>query len=300
MRQMEGMEAPVVRDFVIVTENTCDLPRSYYEENGIVMMSLNFLLEGQTYTYEDALPETEFYEKLRNGSMPTTSQVNPEKAAEIFEKLAKEGKDVLDIVFSSGLSGSYNSCCIAAEEVKERYPDWNVRVVDSLCASMGEGLLVHKAVQLKKAGKTLDEIAEWLESNKLHLCHNFTVNDLFHLYRGGRVSRATAVLGSMVGVKPILHVDEEGHLINIDKVRGRKRSLIALVDRMEKQLANYEGENDIIFISHGDCEEDAKFVAEQVQKRFGYDRFLIHFIGPVIGTHSGPGTVALFFMGEYR
>lgn len=287
-------------EFVLFTDNTCDMPRSFYEENGIEVLTLSCLMDGKRYTYDDSMPEQEFYEKLRSGSMPTTSQVNPQEAAERFRPYAEKGMDILYIAFSSGLSGSCNSARLAAEMLAEDNLPGRIVVVDSLCASMGEGLLVYYAVQLKKEGKTLDEVAAWLEENKLHLCHNFTVDDLFHLHRGGRVSKATAILGTMIGVKPVLHVDNEGHLINIGKARGRKKSLIALVDNMEKQIKEYEGENKIVFISHGDSEEDARFVENLVRTRFGIESFVTNYIGPTIGAHSGPGTIALFFMGAYR
>lgn len=289
-----------MRDFIITTDNTADLPDAYLKENNLKIMSLSYILEGNTYTEENPLPVGEFYERMRGGAMPTTSQVNPEEAARFFEDVLQEGKDILHIAFSSGLSGSYNSARIAAEDLNEESGKARVVVVDSLCASMGEGLLVHKALKLKEAGKSLDEIVQWLEENRLHLCHNFTVNDLNHLYRGGRVSRATAVLGTMINIKPILHVDDEGKLVAIDKVRGRKKSLVSLVDRMEKQMGAYREQNDIVFISHGDCEEDALFVAKLVRERFGIESALINYVGPTIGAHSGPGTLALFFMGEYR
>ena len=173
-------------------------------------------------------------------------------------------------------------------------------MIDALSASLGEGLLVHKAVLLKETGKSLDEVADWVEKNKLHLCHNFTVDDLFHLHRGGRVSKATAILGTMINIKPVLHVDDEGHLIAIGKVRGRKKSLSALVDRMADQIKGYEDQNDVVFISHGDCVEDAEYVKKLVQERFGIEKFIINHVGPTIGAHSGPGTVALFFMGNPR
>src|SRR5699024_622502 len=173
-------------------------------------------------------------------------------------------------------------------------------VADTLCASLGEGLLVHKAVQLKKAGKSLDETAQWVEAHKENLVHVFTVDDLFHLHRGGRVSKATAIVGTLAGIKPLLHVDEQGHLTAVGKVRGRKKSLQSLVDMMEKQVGSWRDKNDCIFISHGDCAEDADYVKQLVEERFGRKDFLINEIGPTIGTHSGPGTVALFFMGDVR
>ena len=172
--------------------------------------------------------------------------------------------------------------------------------MDSLAATLGQGLLVYKAVQLKEAEKNLDEIAAWLEENKYHLVHNFTVDDLFHLHRGGRLSKTAAIVGTMINLKPVLHVDDEGHLVMLSKVRGRKKSLIGLVDCMEKQLGDWKDKNDIIFISHGDCPEDAQFVADLIKERFGYENFMIDYIGATIGAHSGPGTVALFYMGDHR
>ena len=186
------------------------------------------------------------------------------------------------------------------EELKEEYPDRKIIVVDSLCASLGEGLFVYKAVQMKEAGASMEEVAAWLEEHKQNFCHVFTVDDLFHLYRGGRVSKAAAIVGTMINLKPLLHVDDEGHLIPLSKVRGRKKSLATLVSMMEERIGSWKDKNDIIFISHGDCEEDAQYVAKLVREKFGYESFLINTIGATIGTHSGPGTVALFFMGEYR
>ena len=285
-------------EFIITTDNTSDLPDSYISENDLDILFLSYTIDGETYERENQLSAAEFYKRMRNGSMPTTAQINPDMAKEKFTKYLKEGKDILHISFSSGLSGSYNSCRIAAEELQEDFPDRRIVVVDSLCASLGEGLLVHKAVCQKKEGKSLAEITEWLEENKLHLCHNFTVDDLTHLYRGGRVSKAAAVFGTMVNIKPVLHVDDEGHLVPVSKVRGRKKSLTTLVDNMEKQVGKFE--NDTIFISHGDCLTDAEFVARLVRERFGIQSFLINTVGPTIGAHSGPGTVALFFMGNSR
>lgn len=265
------------------------------------MLSLTYTINDTTYSWEHPLPVKEFYDCMRQGSLPTTSQANPEEAAAVFEKIINEqNADILHIAFSSGLSGSYNSARLAAEELSEKYPDRKIIVIDSLCASLGEGLLVHKAVTLKEQGHTLEETADWIEANKLHLVHNFTVNDLFHLYRGGRVSKTAAFLGTMISLKPLLHVDDEGHLIPLSKVRGRKKSLIALVDAMEKQIGSWRDKNDTIFISHGDCIEDAQYVADLIKDRFGYESFLINHVGPTIGAHTGPGVVALFYMGDYR
>ena len=289
-----------MRAFKIVTDNTCDLPKSYVKENDLTLLWLSYIMDGVTYSEDYTLPYPEFYQKMREGSMPTTSQVNPQRAREVFEEIIREGCDILHIAFSSGLSGSCNSARIAAEELKEEYPDAQIVVVDSLCASLGEGLLVHKAVQMKKAGKSLAEIAEWLENNKRNLCHVFTVDDLNHLYRGGRVSRTQAVLGTLVNIKPMLHVDEDGTLLAVGKLRARKQSITALVDMMEERMKSRREENDIVFISHGDCMEDALLLKKQVEERFGIQAFLIDYVGPTIGAHSGPGTLALFFMGEKR
>ncbi len=287
--------------YIITTDNTADLPESYIQEKGLGIMSLSYTIDGETYNREHELPVKEFYAKMRNGSMPTTSQVNPEEAKKVFlEMMETYDMDVLHIAFSSGLSGSYNSSRIAAEELAEEYKKHTVTVVDSLCASLGEGLFVHKALENQKNGMSLEENRQWLENNKLHLVHNFTVDDLFHLHRGGRVSKTAAVIGTMINLKPVLHVDNEGHLIPVSKVRGRKKSLIALVDSMEKQMGSYREQNDIVFISHGDCEDEAKYVADLVKQRFGIESFLLNHVGPTIGAHSGPGTMALFYMGEYR
>ena len=288
--------------YVIMTDTTADLPESYIQEHQLSILSLSYTIEGKTYDRENPLDVREFYAKMRDGSMPTTSQVNPEQAKAAFTACLKEGKDVLYIAFSSGLSGTCGSGMVAAQEIQEEgeYPGQKIVVIDSLSASLGEGLLVHKAVMLKEAGKSMEEVADWVEKNKLHLCHNFTVDDLFHLHRGGRVSKATAILGTMINIKPVLHVDDEGHLIAIGKVRGRKKSLSALVDRMAEQIKGYEDQNDVVFISHGDCMEDAEYVKKLVQERFGIEKFVINHVGPTIGAHSGPGTVALFFMGNPR
>lgn len=290
-----------MKEFVIVTDTTTDLPRDYVEKHHLYMMSLPYTLEGTSYTWEKPMPVKDFYDKMRAGSLPTTSQANPEEAALLYESILKDNDvDILHIAFSSGLSGSFNSCRIASADVCEKYPDHRIVVVDSLAATLGQGLLVYKAVQLKEAGKSLDEVAAWVEENKYHLVHNFTVDDLFHLHRGGRLSKTAAIVGTMINLKPVLHVDDEGHLVMLSKVRGRKKSLIGLVDCMEKQLGDWKDKNDIIFISHGDCLEDAQFVADLIKECFGYENFMIDYIGATIGAHSGPGTVALFYLGDHR
>ena len=287
-----------MNEFVIVSDSTVDLPKEYLQAKQVPIISLSYIMDGVTYEEMDGLSHKEFFEKLRTGSLPTTSQINPEQAREALEPLAKEGKDILYIGFSSGLSGSYNSVRMAAEDLKEEYPDINIITIDSLCACMGEGLLLYTALELKERGMAMKEIVEWVEANKLHICHNVTVDDLNHLHRGGRISRTTAVVGSMIKIKPIIHMSDEGKLVVIGKERGRKKSLISIVDRMEKQMQGYD--NDIVMITHGDCIEDAEFVKKQVEERFGIHNVMINGIGSVIGSHTGAGVVAVFFMGDKR
>lgn len=287
------------REYIITSDTTCDLPQSYCQENGITLLSVDYTLDGVTYSGNDSrITPEEFYARMRAGAMPMTQQVTPQKAETVFEDYIKKGYDILHIGFSSALSGSYNSAVIAANELKERYPEANIVVIDSLCASLGEGLLVHKAVEMKKQGMSLNDNARWLEDNKLKLCHYFTVDDLNHLHRGGRVSKAAAVFGTALNIKPVLHVSNDGRLVPVEKVRGRKQSLIRLVDHMEERTKGVH--NDEIFISHGDCLEDAQFVAQQIKERFGIDKVLYNFVGQSVGAHSGPGTVALFFFGNGR
>jgi len=296
MLNLEGF----MSSFKIVTDSTCDLPKDYYKEHDLGIMYLSCLMEGETYGKDKELDIKEFYTKVRGGCVPTTSQVNPEEAKEVLTELIKDHKEILYVAFSSGLSGTYQSVNLAATELMEEHSDITIEVVDSLCASLGEGLFVHKAVQMRDSGETIKDTADFLREHATNLCHMFTVDDLNHLYRGGRVSKTTALLGTMIGIKPLMHVDNVGHLVAIGKVRGRKKSLISLVDMMEERIGTYRDKNDIIFISHGDCEEEAQFVADEVKKRFGYDHFIINHVGPVIGTHSGPGTIALFFWGDKR
>ena len=287
-----------MNEFVIVSDSTVDLPKEYLQSKQVPIISLSYIMDGVTYEEMDGLSHKEFFEKLRAGSLPTTSQINPEQAREALEPFAKEGKDILYIGFSSGLSGSYNSVRMAAEDLKEEYPDINIIAIDSLCACMGEGLLLYKALELKEHGMSMEEIAKWVEANKLHICHNVTVDDLNHLHRGGRISKTTAVVGSMIKIKPIIHMSDEGKLVVIGKERGRKKSLVSIVDRMEKQMQGYD--NDIVMITHGDCIEDAEFVKKQVEERFGIHNVMINGIGSGIGSHTGAGVVAVFFMGDKR
>ena len=287
-------------EYVITTDNNSDLPEEYLKDHGVGCMYLSYSMDGKNYTHENSLPEHEFYEAMRNGSMPTTAQVNPENAKALLEPYLKEGKDILHIAFSSGLSGTYNSSRIAAEELMEEYPDRKIIVVDSLSASLGQGLLVWLAQQKKELGQTLEDVADWVEKNKLKMVHLFTVDDLNHLYRGGRVSRTTAIVGSMLNIKPVLHVDNEGKLTAIGKVRGRKKALQELVKLMDEKIGSFGADCDTIFISHGDCEQDAQYVAAKVKEKYNIKNIIINQVGATIGAHSGPGTMALFFVGDVR
>ena len=287
-------------EYVITTDNNSDLPEKYFKDHGVGCMYLSYSMNGKNYTHENFLPEHEFYEAMRNGSMPTTAQVNPENAKALLEPYLKEGKDILHIAFSSALSGTYNSSRIAAEELMEEYPDRKIIVVDSLSASLGQGLLVWLAQQKKELGQTLEDVADWVEKNKLKMVHLFTVDDLNHLYRGGRVSRTTAIVGSMLNIKPVLHVDNEGKLTAIGKVRGRKKALQELVKLMDEKIGSFGADCDTIFISHGDCEQDAQYVAAKVKEKYNIKNIIINQVGATIGAHSGPGTMALFFVGDVR
>ena len=287
-------------EYVITTDNNSDLPEEYLKDHGVGCMYLSYSMDGKNYTHGNFLPEHEFYEAMRNGSMPTTAQVNPENAKALLEPYLKEGKDILHIAFSSGLSGTYNSSRIAAEELMEEYPDRKIIVVDSLSASLGQGLLVWLAQQKKELGQTLEDVADWVEKNKLKMVHLFTVDDLNHLYRGGRVSRTTAIVGSMLNIKPVLHVDNEGKLTAIGKVRGRKKALQELIKLMDEKIGSFGADCDTIFISHGDCEQDAQYVAAKVKEKYNIKNIIINQVGATIGAHSGPGTMALFFVGDVR
>ena len=290
------------RKFAIMTDSSADLPEEYLKEHGVYTVELGFMLNGVTYGGEDGahMDVKTFYAKLRNEkAMPTTFQIAPEQAKAHIEPLVAAGNDVLVIAFSSGLSGTANSFVVAARELSAQYPQRKIFVVDSLSASLGEGLLVDYVVKKADTGASIEEVRDYAESLKLHIVHMFTVDNLFHLHRGGRVSKSTAIMGTLLNIKPVLHVDDAGHLIAIGKVMTRKKSVSALVDHM-KQLAVLE-DDEPIFISHGDCMDDVESLIQLIRRSFG-DRhpILVNYVGNVIGTHSGPGTLALFFRGTHR
>lgn len=288
-------------NYVIVTESTTDLSAQMINELQIKVIPLKFTMGEKTYVDtigDDGLNPVEFYNMLRDGATSSTTQITPAIFMEEFSKILDEGKDILYIAFSSGLSGTYNAGCMARDELLEKYPDRKIVVVDTLAASMGEGLLVYHAAKMRDEGKSLDEVAKWLEDNKLNLSHLFTVDDLNHLKRGGRVSPAVAFVGTLLGIKPVMHVDNEGHLVPISKVRGRKAALDSLVKIMKDTAI--EPEKQMVFISHGDAEADVEYLTAQIKEKVGVLDIKANYIGPVIGSHSGPGTIAVFFLATNR
>ena len=284
----------------ITTETTCDMPVSFYTQNRIHAFGLSYrLADGREFAEgtAESLPIGEFYHYLREGGMASTAQLNAFQFVEAVEPMLAAGEDILHLGFSGGLSGTVNSCRQGAAELAEKYPDRKIIVVDSLCASMGEGLLLTYALRNQQAGMSIEDNAAWLEENKLHLAHWFTVDDLMFLHRGGRVSKTSAVLGGLIGIKPILHVDDEGHLVMVSKKRGRKASIEELAAQLKATL---KGDlTQPIYISHGDCAADAEMLAD-ILKAAGATDITIHTIGTVIGSHSGPGTLALFFLADKR
>lgn len=290
------------RDYQIITEDFCDLPADYIQKNNLAVLFTQFSVDGIDYTNDISAPNyldpKSFYKKLREHGSPKTVALSMDAVKTCMERYLSQGMDVIYIAFSSALSGTFNNGRLAKEELAETYPNAKIFVVDSLSASLGQGLFVNYAVELKKQGVSIEELYETLQRDKQKFCHYFTVDDLNFLHRGGRVSKTAAVVGSMLGIKPILHVNEEGKLIPIGKVRGRRQSLEALVKKMKEKIG--DNSNPVIYISHGDCEEDAKYVQKLVKEQFGIRSFLINYVGSTIGAHSGPGTVALFFIGDNR
>ncbi len=288
-------------DYVILTDSSCDLPAELADQMQLTVLPLTVDMDGKLYrNYLDGreIGFHEFFEQVVTAKSAKTSAVTSEQFMEVLEPLCQAGVDVLYLAFSSGLSGTYNSGAIAMRELSEKYPERKLYAVDSLCASLGEGLFVDLCHEKKEAGMTIDELRDYAESLKLHICHWFTVNDLMFLKRGGRVSAATAIVGSVLSIKPVMHMDNEGHLIKVDVARGRKASLRALVAKMEKLATDPEKQR--VYICHGDCLQDAEYVASLVREKFGITDIRINYVGPVIGAHTGPGVVSLFFVGSER
>ena len=288
--------------FAIVTDSSSNLTEEVIDQFDLHILPLTFMVDGEehhSYLKGQKTDLKQFYTMMREGKVITTSLPNLKDTRELLEGLLASGQDVLYIGFSSGLSGTYQAIDLLLAELADAYPDRTVLAVDTLAASMGEGLLVWYAAKMREEGASITEVRDWLEANKLHLAHRFTVDDLMFLFRGGRVSRTSAWAGTLLNIKPVMHVDDEGHLIPLEKVRGRKKSLKALVDHMA-QTATSPVADQTVFISHGDCIEDAEYVADLVRERFGVTDILINYVDPVIGAHSGPGTMALFFLASER
>lgn len=288
--------------FDIITDSSCNLPEDMIEDFGLHILPLTFMVDGeqfQSYLKGEKTDLQQFYTMMREGKVITTSLPNLTDAEATMRQVLDAGRDVLYVGFSSGLSGTYEAVDLLARALAPEYPERRIFTVDTLAASGGEGLLIWHAVRLKQQGKSIEEVRDWLEDNKLHMAHWFTVDDLMFLFRGGRVSRTSAWAGTLLNIKPVMHMDDEGHLIPLEKVRGRRKSLNALVDHMS-QTANQPVSEQKIFITHGDCIEDAEYVADLVRERFGVTDITINYVDPVIGAHSGPGTLALFFLASER
>lgn len=290
-----------MNDFILATDSSIDLTKEMADDLGLEVIPLSVLIEDKVYfNYLDGrdIKVEDFYQLVREHKKMSTSQVTTNEFKDFFTSFLDKGKDVIYISFSSALSGTYSGAIQTQSELVKLYPKQKLIVLDSLCASMGQGLLLTYVSRLKKAGKSIDEIAKWVEENKTNVCHLFTVGDLDQLRRGGRLSATTAFIGNLLSIKPLLHVSLEGKLVQAGKIYGRKRSLDALVNSMVNSIVAPEGQT--VYISHGDCYEDALFVKEAIMKRLPVKEIIINYVGPVIGSHSGIGTIAIFYMGKER
>lgn len=287
-------------DIVIITDSSCDLPLDYIRDAKVSFLGLVSNFKGNDYVedFGQTLSYKAFYDGVRNGEMPTTSQINSYRFFEAFEKHVKENKSIIYLAFSSALSGTYNSSLIAKSEILEKYPDADITIIDTRSASLGVGLIVYHAYEMLNNGCSKDEIIAWVEDNKLKVNHFFTVDDLNHLKRGGRISPTSAFVGTILDIKPILYVNDLGELIPFTKVKGRKKSIRTLFDNFKDRVVNPEDQ--IIFISHGDCLDDALFLKSLIEREFKVKGFKINFVGQAIGSHSGPGILTLFFIGNNR
>ncbi len=290
-----------MRDYVIMTDSCCDLTDQMARDLELEVLPLTMHMDGQDYPNDlagTAISNQEFYKRIRAGKLATTSAVNVGQFQDAMRRVLESGRDIVCVCFSSALSTTYQSAVIAAEDLRAEFPEAEIHVVDSLSASLGQGLLLYLAVEQKRKGLTAAELAKWVEDNRLTVCHWFTVDDLNFLKRGGRVSATTALLGTMLSIKPIMHTSDEGKLVPVSKARGRKAAIAALLDKIE--ALSVHPEKQTMFICHADCEEDAKAVAQTIQDRFGTPTVHINYIGPVIGSHTGPNTMGIFFVGTQR
>lgn len=284
-------------NYQIITDSCSDLTEAQLKAWNVSCVNLTLRYRGEDHrNFSDSAAVKAFYDEMRSGTMATTAAANPEEWGNVMRPALEEGRDVLVITFSSGMSTTYQSAVIAAGDLQEEYPDRTIRVVDSLCAALGQGLLVYHACKKRDEGMTVDELAAWLEEHRLNLCHWVTVDDLAHLKRGGRISTTSALVGSMLNVKPIIHVDNEGHLINTAKVRGRKAAIDHLVKKFSETCTDF----DTVFIGHGDCPEDAAALEAALRAKHDIKEITTGYVGPVIGAHTGPGVLVVFFMGTNR
>ena len=283
--------------FKIITDSCCDLPAELAADLDLGVANLSVELDGRAYSEGEMTPKA-LYDHLRNGKLPKTSAVNPDGWAAVIRPALEQGLDVLVLAFSSGLSATYQSAVIAASELREEFPERKLIVIDTLCAALGQGLLVYTAAGLRSEGKSIDETAAWVEEHKLKLCHWVTVEDLMHLKRGGRVSAATAVVGTMLSIKPIIRMDNDGKLESFAKARGRKAAIKYLLDRMADSLE--PDLNETVFVAHGDCLEEAEYLAGEIRSRFGVKNVIVGYVGAVIGAHTGPGVLVAFHFGKQR
>ena len=287
--------------FEIITDSSANLTDTLIEKYDLKIISLSYFIGEEEYlSYKEGVKTdySEFYARIRKKEEARTSLANYEECMRVLRPIAESGRDILYIGFSSALSGTFQNVSNCMQELRTKHPDQKLLCVDSLSASMGEGLLVYHALELAQRGATIEETLEWVENHKMNICQWFTVDDLFFLKRGGRLSGAAALAGSLLEIKPILHIDEEGRLVMVSKVKGRKKSLNALVQHMEETVVKIKPQK--IFIAHGDCLEDAQYLADGIKAKLGLEDLEINYVDPVIGVHSGPGTIALFYYGKTR
>ena len=299
LAKLHFVKGYIMNNYVILTDSCTDFTKEMVAELDVHVLDLTVTLEGEEPRLNSELDLAELYAFLREKKSASTAAVNFDAFIEKMTAILEEGKDILYLGFSSGLSSTFASGRLAAEELSEKYPDRKIYVVDTLCASLGQGLIVYHAAKMRLDGADIETVRDYVEQNKLNLCHWFTIDDLFFLKRGGRVSATTAVVGTMLGIKPVMHVDDEGHLINVSKARGRRASVDALFDKALQTMIG-DRSDAVVFISHGDCIEDAEYLADRIKNEIGVKEVRIGYVGAVIGSHSGPGTLALFFFGDKR
>ena len=283
--------------YQIITDSCCDLTEAQLKSLQVSCANLTVMYNGENHTsFSDPAAVKAFYDEIRGGVMATTAAANPDDWAQMMKPALEEGKDVLVITFSGGMSTTYQSAVIASKDLLEEYPQRKIIVIDSLAAALGQGLLVYHACHKRDEGMGIEELAAWVEENKFHVAHWVTVDDLSHLKRGGRISATSAIVGSMLNIKPIIHVDNDGHLINTAKVRGRKAAMEYLVKKFTETCTDF----DTVFIGHGDCPEDAATLEAMLREAHPIKEVVTGYVGPVIGAHTGPGVLVVFFMGTSR